>query len=134
MIADIENELYTTIATELREQFPSIYITGEPLLKPPSFPCVSMVEDDTSTYRRTVDSSGEHHSAVHWTVEVYSNLTTGKKTQCKEIIKVIDEILTHYNFERISTQPIPNYLDASKYRIIGRYRALVDEDGTIYRR
>jgi hypothetical protein len=50
------------------------------------------------------------------------------------MLAIADKILTFYNFERISTQPVPNAADATIYRMVGRYRGLVGEDGTLYRR
>ena len=89
---DIENEVFTKIATELRSQFTGINVYGEDVRSPSSFPCVSIVEADNYTLRRTQDSgSNENHANVMYEVNVYSNKTSGKKTECKEIFAVIED-------------------------------------------
>ena len=39
---DVENEIFTKVATELRTQFPKVNVYGEDVRSPSSFPCVSM--------------------------------------------------------------------------------------------
>lgn len=131
---DIENEVFTTIATELRSQFTGINVYGEDVRSPSSFPCVSIVEADNYTFRRTQDSgSNENHANVMYEVNVYSNKTSGKKTECKEIFAVIDEIMLGLGFTRSNKNPV-TMDEATIYRIVGRYVAIVSTDQTIYRR
>lgn len=131
---DIENEVFTTIATELRSQFTGINVYGEDVRSPSSFPCVSIVEADNYTLRRTQDSgSNENHANVMYEVNVYSNKTSGKKTECKEIFAVIDEIMLGLGFTRSNKNPV-TMDEATIYRIVGRYVAIVSTDQTIYRR
>ena len=133
---DIENEVFTHVASALREQFSGIFVSGEYVSAPPSFPAVTLVEDDNATYERTLDSSGEeNHAQVMYTVNVYSNKSAGKKTECKAIISTIDRLMLGMGFIRTGRSPveIPN-ADTSIYRMIARYRAVVSKDKTIYRR
>src|SRR5574344_1160625 len=131
---DIENELFTKIATELRSQFTGINVYGEDVRSPSSFPCVSIVEADNYTLRRTQDSgSNENHANVMYEVNVYSNKTSGKKTECKEIFAVIDEIMLGLGFTRSNKNPV-TMDEATIYRIVGRYVAIVSRDKVVYRR
>lgn len=132
---DIESELFTKVATALREKYSTIYVTGEYVKSPPSFPCVSLVEVDNAVYRKTLTQEGkENHSALMYELNVYSNKTKGKKSECREIASLVDDILSAHNFTRMMLEPIPNIDDATIYRMCGRYRALVDRNKTIYRR
>jgi hypothetical protein len=131
---DIESEVFTTIATELRSQFTGINVYGEDVRSPSSFPCVSIVEADNYTVRRTQDSgSNENHANLMYEVNVYSNKTSGKKTECKEIFAVIDEIMLGLGFTRSNKNPV-TMDEATIYRIVGRYVAIVSTNQTIYRR
>lgn len=131
---DIENEVFTKIATELRSQFTGINVYGEDVRSPSSFPCVSIVEADNYTLRRTQDSgSNENHANVMYEVNVYSNKTSGKKTECKEIFAVIDGIMLGLGFTRSNKNPV-TMDEATIYRIVGRYVAIVSTNQTIYRR
>jgi hypothetical protein len=131
---DIESEVFTTIATELRSQFTGINVYGEDVRSPSSFPCVSIVEADNYTLRRTQDSgSNENHANLMYEVNVYSNKTSGKKTECKEIFAVIDEIMLGLGFTRSNKNPV-TMDEATIYRIVGRYVAIVSRDKVVYRR
>ena len=134
-IIDIETILFSEVSNEVRERFPQIFMTGEYVKSPPSFPCVSLVEVDNATFRNTQTTEGqENHAAVMWELNVYSNKTKGKKAECKEIIALIDELLMERNFTRIMLEPVPNQARATIYRMLGRYRAIVSKNKTIYRR
>jgi hypothetical protein len=130
---DIENELFTRVARKLREVYSPINVTGEFIRQPSRFPHVSIVENDNSSYRRGMDCN-EKHSQLMYEVNVYSNLTSGKKAECRKIIKTIDAEMLDMGFERIIMRPIPNIEDATIYRIMARYRGVVDNRKYIYRR
>lgn len=46
----------------------------------------------------------------------------------------IDEILMELNFTRTMLEPVPNQDNATIYRMLGRYRAVISKEKTIYRR
>lgn len=132
---DYENEIFNTVATVVRAKYPNIYMVGEYVKTPPRFPCVSLVEMDNQSYQRTEDScSSENHASVMYEVNIYSNKTVGKKSECKEIAAVIDEQMLALGFARTMLQPIPNMDDATIYRMVGRYSAIISKNKVIYRR
>ena len=67
-------------------------------------------------------------------VNVYSNKTSGKKSECKSIIALIDSKLGELGFTRTMLNPIPNEENATVHRMVARYRAVISKDKTIYRR
>jgi hypothetical protein len=67
-------------------------------------------------------------------VNVYSNKTIGKKSECKEIAAIIDEQMLALGFARTMLQPIPNLDDATIYRMVGRYSAIISKDKLLFRR
>ena len=131
---DVENQIYTPIAEALREAFPGIDTSGEYVKAPSAFPHVSIVEQDnylTLTHLSTSDS--EEFATIMYEVNVYSNKSSGKKAQCRSIMKVIDDLMYRRNFTRISLSPVPNLENATIYRLVARYRA--ETDGVnLYRR
>lgn len=132
---DIENAVFNTVATKVREQFPNIYMVGEYVKSPSSFPAVSLVEMDNATRADTIDSgSNENHANVMYEVNVYSNKTTGKKSECKAIIALIDQEMLALGFARATLTPVPNMNDSTIYRMVGRYRATVSSKHEIIRR
>lgn len=132
---DIENLVFDRVASRVREQFPDIFMTGEYVKSPSSFPAVSLVEMDNSIRESTADSgSNENHANVMYEVNVYSNKTTGKKSECKTIIALIDAEMTAMGFVRSTLTPVQNEYDSTIYRMVGRYRAAVSTNYEIFRR
>ena len=132
---DIENEIFNSVATKLRSEYEGIFVSGEYVPSPTSFPAVSIEEKDNYTYARGIDSSGEKFVSVMYEVNVYSNLTVGKKAQAKEIMSKIDNEMLTIGFIRASNQPMemPNQ-ETNIYRLVARYRAVVSKDKQIIRR
>lgn len=131
---DIESEVFDDVSKAVRNEYPNVYMTGEYVRVPPSFPCVSLIEADNQIYRNTRDSGHiENHVQVIYEVNVYSNKTKWKKTECKAIISLIDSRMELLGFTRTILTPVPNEQDGI-YRMVGRYRAIVSRDKTIYRR
>ena len=132
---DIENQVFDRVVKRVREQFPDIFMTGEYVNSPSSFPAASLVEMDNSVRENTIDSgSNENHANVMYEVNVYSNKTTGKKSECKAIMALIDAEMTAMGFVRSTLTPVPNEYDATIYRMVARYRAAVSTDHKIFRR
>ena len=132
---DIENELFRILATKLRARYSNIFITGDYAIVPPSFPCVSIVEMDNTPYRKTqTQNDMENHVTVMYEVDVFSNKTSGKKSECKAIIALIDEEMLKLGFDRIFLNPLPNQENTTVYRMKARYVSVVSKDQVIYRR
>ena len=132
---DVENEVFNTVATDVRAKYPDIYMVGEYVKTPPKFPCVSLVEMDNQSYQQTEDSgSVENHASLMYEVNIYSNKTVGKKSECKAIAALIDERMLALGFARTMLQPIPNLDDATIYRMVGRYSAVISKNKVFYRR
>lgn len=132
---DIESEVFNIVSKATRAKYPKIYMTGEYVKSPPSFPCVSLIETDNQIYRNTRDSGNiENHAQVLYEVNVYSNKTSGKKAECKAIIAFIDTQMEALGFTRTLMNPVPNEEDATVYRMVARYRAIVSKEKVIYRR
>lgn len=132
---DIESEVFNTVSEKVREQYPEIFMTGEYVKSPSSFPCVSLIETDNQIYRNTRTSGCiENHAQVVYEVNVYSNKQRGKKAECKEILGFIDKQLEALGFTRTLMTPVPNEVDAIVYRMVARYRAIVSKENVIYRR
>lgn len=132
---DIESSVFNRVIEKVREQFPDIYMVGEYVKSTSSFPAVSLVEMDNATRTDTIDSgSNENHANVMYEVNVYSNKTTGKKSECKAIIALIDQEMLALGFARVTLTPVPNMNDSTIYRMVGRYRATVSEKHEIIRR
>lgn len=132
---DFSNAIITEVAAELAKTYPDMPVYSDTIPAPPSLPCVALVEIDNYTTRSTLDSSGkENHADVMWQVDVYSNLSSGRKTQCMEILNIIDNKLREMGFTRIMREQTPNPSDTTIYRVTARYQARISKDFVIFAR
>lgn len=132
---NVENEIFNIIAVAVRNEYPDAYVVGEYVKSPPRFPFVSIVEIDNTAYDRTQSSGSlENHADVTYEINIYSNKTSGKKSECKAIASLLDNEFATLGFSRTMLQPIPNVDDATIYRMVGRYRGVVSKDFKIFRR
>ena len=132
---NVENEIFTIIANAVKTAYPSAFVVGEYVKVPPRFPCVSIEESDNSAYDKTQTSGDlENHASVMYEVNIYSNKTSGKKSECKAIASLIDNEFATLGFSRTMLQPIPNIEDATIYRMVGRYQGVVSKEFKVYRR
>ena len=132
---NVENEIFNIIAKAVRNAYPKAYVVGEYVKAPARFPCVSIVEMDNTAYDRTQTSGClENHADISYEVNIYSNKTSGKKSECKAIASLIDNEFATLGMSRTMLQPIPNIDDATIYRMLGRYRGVVSKDKRVYRR
>ena len=132
---DIEKDIFNAVSTKVRDEIPDIFMSGEYVKSPPSFPASSLVEMDNSAYTSTQTSAEtENHANVMYEVNVYSNKQVGKKSECRKIISLIDNEMAALGFTRTMLQPIPNMDDATIYRMIARYKAVISKDKVIFRR
>ena len=132
---DFENEIFSKVAESVRNAFPSAFVSSEYIRTPSKFPFVSIIEMSNTAYERTrTDGSTENHASLMYEVNVYSNKTSGKKSECKKIATLIDNELATLGFSRTMLQPIPNMDDATIYRMTGRYTAVISKDAKLYRR
>ena len=134
---NIETEVFSTVATALRAKYPNMNpSSGEKQPTQADMPTAVGREMDNSTYLRSLDSSGqENHATVMWQWEAYSSKSVGRKAECKAIIAIIDAQMLSMGFTRVGCGPMemPN-ANASIYRMVARYRAVISKDKTIYRK
>lgn len=129
---EIEAKIFSPIYTALKAQYDGIYVTSEPAPVPSKSLAVSIVQMDSYSSPRKQDNTlTEKFATVMFQVDVYSNLQSGKKSKCKEVMGVVDKMMFDLNFMRLSLTPVPME-DSGYYRLTARYRAETDGQ-TFYR-
>lgn len=131
---DIEAAVFNRVAEKFDIAYPNGTRVSEPIDAPASFPCMSLVEADNATYTGSLDSTMTEHDAwLMYELNVYSNLVSGAKQQCKEIIALADNELLAMGFTRTFCHQTKN-ADTKIYRMTARYRAVISEKLRIYRK
>lgn len=120
---DKENEIFKAVSTALRQKVKGIYVIGaEMSLTPPKFPAVSFVQTNNiiQTEHSTFDSL-ENVVSEDYKAEAFSNLEKGKEAQTKEIISIISDVMSSFDYVRTFCEVVPN-ADATINRRMSRYR------------
>ena len=133
-MADIEDEVFTRVKKALTNKFPQVTVEGVTDYSPSKFPFVCIEEADSYSYLQTRDSGGnETHTVVVYEVNAYSNKSARKKSECKNLIAAVDDVMLQLGFTRNTNTPLNSDV-ATRYRIFARYTAVVSKSGIIYRR
>ena len=119
---DYEVDVFDEMARVVYERWPEAYVSGEHVERPASFPCVTIIETVNQRDTSRDDTSGD------------SNSRTGAKSQCREIMKALDDRFRLRNMARTFSRPVNNAADPTVYRLVARFLGVLDKDGTHYGR
>ena len=128
---DVENLVIDKISKAIgASAYSNAFVTSEYTDSPSEFPCVSVVEADNYTYRKTQDNDlKEHHTNVMYEVNVFSNKKNTSKSEAKAIIEIVDTAFQNMKFTRTFKDNVPNK-GKTIYRIVARYEAVIGEGFT----
>ena len=129
---DLENDIYDYVAKALRAAHSGIDVTAEYVEVPAKFPHVSIVEADNSVLQRMRTDNIENAVSVMYEVNIYSSKPGVRKTEAKAIANTIDSTFAGIGFTRTFRGQIPNLKDATIYRVLCRYEAVIDKNYLIY--
>ena len=129
---DLENDIYDYAAKALRSAHTGIDVAAEYVEMPAKFPHVSIVEADNRILERMRTNNIENAIQSMFEVNIYSNKASGKKSEAKAIANTLDDVLSGIGFTRTFREQVPNLRDATIYRIVCRYEAVIDKNFVIY--
>lgn len=131
---DFESQIFTAVSTAITTSVPTATVRSIDSLTSAEMPFVSIVEIGNAVLSATQDSiSNERHATISYEINVYTDSNTGRKQQAKFIAAIADNKMLELGFTRISKQPI-SLDEATRYRLVMRYTAIIDANGCIYRR
>lgn len=133
---DIENATFTNIYdTLVAYGYRGIKMYSSYENEPAKFPCVYMVMMDSSVLSQD-SSRAERLIDITFDISVFSAKTTGKKSEAKKIMAVIDDAMRLDGFKRTFSQPldVSDKNNTSLCQLLNRYEAQVDDGGFIHSR
>lgn len=132
---DFLNEIFTNVATAVRAAHSTVTVTGEYTRKPSKLPAVTLDETENVTVANLVDSSREErYSGLTYRLQVFSNKTSGKKSEARAIFATADEAMRNLGFQRITYTTTPEIYESTIYSITATYEAVIGSDGVTYKR
>jgi hypothetical protein len=129
------NEIFTSVATSVRNKHTGITVTGEYTRKPSKFPAVTLDEIQNVVVDRLEDSSNaENFAGVTYRLQVFSNKRTGKKAEARAIFATADAEMRRMGFRRVTYTTTPEIYDSTIYSISATYEAVISAAGYVYKR
>ena len=132
---DVQNEIFTAVASAVRLEHSGVTVSGEYTRSPSKFPYVALDEVENVSVDYLIDSSDEEKFAgLGYRLQVFSNKTGGKKAEARAIFATADAVLLSLGFRRVTYTTIPEIYDSTVYSVTATYEATVGVNGYIYKR
>lgn len=126
---DKEFEIYNDLAEKIKETYPLAFITSSYLTSTPTFPAITIIQENNYIKNEYSDSGNKEHAVnVMFTVNVYSD---NGKIEVKKIMEIVCDEMNDLGFNRISLDTLPNIEDTI-YRMVGRFNTVIDKNGIFY--
>ena len=132
---DVNNEVFTNVATSVRNGHVGTTVTGEYTRTPSKFPAVTLDETQNVMLDRLEDSSNEElFAGVTYRLQVFSNKQIGKKAEARAIFATADAEMRRMGFRRVTYTTTPEIYDSTIYSITATYEAVISTAGYVYKR
>lgn len=132
---DFNNEVFTTVATAVRDGHAGVTVAGEYTRKPSKLPALTLDETSNVMVDWLEDSSNEENfAAVFYRLRVLSNKQNGKKTEARAIFATADAEMRKIGFRRVTYTTTPEIYDSTVYEITATYEGVVSSSGYVYKR
>ena len=129
---DVSNEIFTALATAIRNAHSPIQVIGESISVPAVFPCVAI--DEIYNVPSHLDTSDrEAYNAVTYRIQVFAS-GDNKRAMARAIFKTVAEACWGLNLVRKTYTTTPDVYNSSIYQISATFEADVRHDGMIFRR
>ena len=129
---DIESQIFTMLYDAIKAVYPNCDVKSELDLEPSKSPAVMIEEINNASNTQTMTTT-ENHAVVDYEINIFSSKASGRKSEAKAILSLIDSVMTEMNFQRLMTNPV-SLSDSTRYRLVARYTAVVGTNEVIYRR
>ena len=132
---DVNSQVFTSVATAVRDNHVGVTVTGEYVRKPSKFPTVTLDEISNVMVDYLEDSSNEEkYAGVTYRLQVFSNKQNGKKAEARDLFATADAEMRRMGFRRVSYTTTPEIYKSTVYEITATYEAIVSWDGFVYYR
>ena len=129
---DYSNEIFNTVAVNLRSTYEGIQVIGEYVETPAKFPTVTL--DEIQNVPAHLDSSGTtKYARIVYRSQTFCNAESGKRRQAREIFDSLDQILVEMGLFVKTYTTTPTIYNSEVYCITATHEGVIGADGTIYR-
>lgn len=134
---DKHDEVFDRVSSYVISKHPSLTsenFADDYVNAPSKFPHIEIVQTDSYTRLDSQDNTFvEKAVTLLFEVTVYSNKQAGKRAECRDLMKDVDDYMHRLNMTRESMSFVDNMANNSIARLVARYRVIADENN-FYRR
>ena len=128
---DYSNEVFNTVAKDLRSLHSGIQVVGEYVETPAKFPTVTL--DEIQNVPSHLDSGATNkYARVVYRSQIFCN-GEGKRQKAREIYDSLDHILMGVGLFAKTYTTTPAVYNSEIYCITATHEGVIGKDGTIYR-
>ena len=128
---DVSNEIFNTVAKDLRSLYSEITVVGEYVEVAAKFPTVTL--DEISNVPTHLDSATTNkYAKVVYRSQVFMN-GNGKRKKAREIFDSLDRKLMDLGLTMKTYTTTPAIYNSEVYCITATHEGVIAADGTIFR-
>lgn len=127
---DVENLVFDTVFNQVRNVYPTVEINKGYIDENAVYPCIIVREtNNVPVQRMDTDDCAENFSRLTYQVDVYSDKTDTARSECRELLKLVDDAMQNMKFRRIHMSE-PLNIDRTIFRQYARYSVIVGKGVT----
>ncbi len=128
---EYSNEIFNTVAKNLRSFYSGVQVVGEYVETPAQFPTVTI--DEIQNVPVHMDSAKTNkYAKIAYRVQVFCN-GEGKRKKAREIFNTLDHTLMSIGLVMKTYTTTPTMYNAEIYTITATYEGVIGVSGMIYR-
>ena len=128
---DYSNEVFNTVAKDLRSLYSDLQVVGEYVETPAQFPTVTL--DEIYNVPVHLDSGATNkYARVMYRSQIFCN-GVGKRQRARDIYDSLDRILMGVGLVAKTYSTTPAIYNSEIYCITATHEGVIGEDGVIYR-
>lgn len=127
---EIKNAIYSEIRTHMATAVPQLNLSSEYVEQVSKLPAMTFSEIDNSVYQRMSVGNIQNAVLLNYEINVFSNKVGEREEEARQIMYEADSVMLELGFTRTMTSPVPNFADATIYRLTARYEGVAVSEGT----
>ena len=128
---DYSNEIFDTVAKDLRSLYTGVQVLGEYVNTPSKFPTVTI--DEIQNVPVHLDSAKTNkYARIVYRTQVFCN-GNGKRNKAREIFNSLDQKLMSIGLTCKTYTTTPSIYNSEVYCITATHEGVIGADGMIYR-
>lgn len=127
---DVENLVIDTVINGVQTVYPNLPVTQGFIEKNATFPCIVVRETNNAPVQRMdTDDCAENYARLTYQVDIYSDKAGTARSECRELLNLVDGIMQSMKFRRINMSE-PLNVKRSIFRQYARYSVIVGKGVT----